>query len=127
MKDGHEHIPGPYDGIGLVRPPRVRHGRLLNARKKGTHTKKKWIALVEEFERRCVRCGRDDMPVERDHIVPLVLKESSDSIRNIQPLCAPCNSSKDKRGNDIFNWKAFRRKNGFEVNVPPRPSSRGGF
>ena len=69
-----------------------RSERLSAARKKGTHTSEEWQEMVSFFGGRCVRCGADDAPV-KDHIVP-IYQGGCDSIRNLQPLCRHCNSSK---------------------------------
>lgn len=71
--------------------------------------KRQFLGLIKEFGGRCVRCGLSGYHLDRDHIIPRY-KGGSDSIRNIQPLCAWCNASKD---NESFNWKLFRRKNGW--------------
>ncbi len=68
-----------------------RRARLAGA--EGSHTVEEWIALREQYEHRCLSCGRDDRPLTRDHVVPLI-EGGSDYIDNIQPLCKPCNSSK---------------------------------
>lgn len=60
----------------------------------GTHTADEWIA-VRDYWGRCLRCGRDDVPLTEDHIIPLSRGGSND-IANIQPLCLPCNSSKGR-------------------------------
>jgi 5-methylcytosine-specific restriction endonuclease McrA len=83
---------------------------MIAAREKGTHTKEDWEKLKAEFDHRCVRCGTNEYRIEKDHILP-IYAGGSDSIENIQPLCAWCNGSK---GADNFNWKDFRRKHGFE-------------
>ena len=72
--------------------------------------KKQFLGLIKEFDGRCVRCGLKGYHLDRDHILPKYLG-GSESVRNIQPLCAWCNASKD---NERFNWKAFRRKYGWE-------------
>ena len=87
----------------------LRSQRMAEAKKKGTHTKEEWEALKAEFGNRCVKCGTDEHRVEKDHIIP-IFAGASDSIDNIQPLCARCNGSKF---GDFFNWKDYRRKNGF--------------
>jgi 5-methylcytosine-specific restriction endonuclease McrA len=38
-------------------------------------------------------CGRPDVKLTQDHVVPLA-RGGSNLIDNIQPLCASCNSSK---------------------------------
>ncbi len=46
-----------------------RAAKLKSAREKGTHTRKQWLALVEEFEYRCLRCGNvPDDGLTKDHI-----------------------------------------------------------
>ena len=79
--------------------------RLREARRKGSHTKDQWLLLKTEFDLKCVRCLTNECNVEKDHIIPLY-QGGSDSIENIQPLCAYCNSSK---GPETFNWKVYRR------------------
>lgn len=71
-----------------------RHRRLRLARLKGSHTKAEWAGM-KEFFKICVRCeGASNLiNIEKDHIVP-IYQGGSDSIRNLQPLCAKCNCSK---------------------------------
>lgn len=71
------------------RAERLRAARLL-----GTHTKEEWLAMKALYLDTRVRCLRDDMKVERDHIIPLFMGCGSDGIDNIQPLCAYCNVGK---------------------------------
>jgi 5-methylcytosine-specific restriction endonuclease McrA len=87
-----------------------RRERLKRAREIATHTKEQWEAIKKEFEYRCVRCGRGDCYIEKDHIIP-IYAGGSDGIDNLQPLCAWCNSGK---GPDDFNWAVFRRKHGWD-------------
>jgi 5-methylcytosine-specific restriction endonuclease McrA len=91
------------------RQKRIRRERMTAARTKGTHTPEEWNELKRFFGHRCVRCGRSDMALERDHIIP-VYQGGSDGIDNIQPLCAPCNASK---GPENFNWAYHRKLNGW--------------
>src|SRR4030067_2991429 len=90
----------------------VRSARLKSARIKGTHTQKQWIALLKEFDYRCLRCGC--YPIwgpPQNHIIP-ISRGGCDSIDNLQPLCQQCNSSGG--GSDhSFNWIEWRRVNGF--------------
>ena len=59
----------------------------------GEHfTPEEWLALVEFYGGRCLRCGsREQITV--DHVVPLSLG-GSNAISNIQPLCEACNGLK---------------------------------
>ena len=83
---------------------RLRAERLRQARTKGTHTKQEWEELKAKFGYQCVRCGTDKYNVERDHIIPIYMG-GSDSIDNIQPLCAWCNVSK---GPETIDWRKVR-------------------
>ena len=91
------------DLIALNREKRKK--RIIEARKKGSHTKEEWEILKEEFNGICVRCGEKSLPV-KDHILPIYMG-GSDSIKNIQPICWRCNVSKRS---ESFNWKRYRRK-----------------
>ena len=83
-----------------------RRERMEFSRSLGTHTKEEWLALKMEFAGKCVRCGTGDLPVEKDHIIP-IYQGGSDSIENIQPICSLCNVSK---GPETFDWKTLRRE-----------------
>lgn len=80
------------------RNARKRRARLRQARALGSHPKERWPAIQELFCGLCVRClaaGRWPAPggTVKDHIRPLY-RGGDDSVRNIQPLCPPCNNSK---------------------------------
>lgn len=71
---------------------------------KGSHTRKQWLRVLNEFER-CPLCKRlwSEIPPRpdkrykyvrtKDHIIPLN-KNGGDNIENIQPLCYQCNFGK---------------------------------
>lgn len=59
----------------------------------GSYTVAEWKALLAHYGYRCLCCGRDDVKLAADHIVP-VAKGGSSNIDNIQPLCNLCNSRK---------------------------------
>ncbi len=105
MKESY-YFPHDY----TARNKRKRSLRMIAARKKGVHTKEQWENLKEEFDFKCVRCGRENFHLDKDHIIP-VYQGGSDGIDNIQPLCAWCNASK---GADSFNWVIHRRRYGHE-------------
>lgn len=83
---------------------RQTHKEEINARKSkaratsygnsGSHTPKEWADLKSKYNNRCLRCGRSDIPMTKDHILPIT-KGGTDNIDNIQPLCRSCNSSKN--------------------------------
>lgn len=92
---------------------RLRKERLLAARQNGTHKEEEWIAIVKEFDNRCVRCGASHCGITKDHIVPISLG-GHDGIDNLQPLCAHCNTGKHEH----YDWKAHRRTHGWSYLVP---------
>jgi hypothetical protein len=76
----------------------IRQYRILDARKKGTHTKEEWLQMKKFFRDICVKCEGPYIAC-KDHILPLYLG-GSDSIKNIQPLCYKCNQRKTNNNTD---------------------------
>lgn len=62
----------------------------------GSYTDGEWQALCAHYGNKCLRCGRDDVKLTFDHILP-VSKGGSSDISNGQPLCKSCNSAKGDR------------------------------
>jgi 5-methylcytosine-specific restriction endonuclease McrA len=64
----------------------------------GIHTEQEWQDLKALYNFTCLRCGKlePDIRLTRDHVIPLE-QGGSDSIDNIQPLCARCNSKKNNK------------------------------
>jgi 5-methylcytosine-specific restriction endonuclease McrA len=62
----------------------------------GSHTDEDWQKLKAFHNFRCLCCGKQEPEIRltRDHVIPLS-QGGSDSIDNIQPLCARCNSKKN--------------------------------
>lgn len=69
-------------------------------------TEKDWRDILRIHRHACVYCGRDDVPLERDHVIPLS-RGGRHAPSNLAPACEFCNSSK----NNLFvtEWK---RRNG---------------
>lgn len=90
------------------KPHEKRRIRLDIAKRKGTHTRQESIELLKFFNYTCVCCFRrgHTIGLSIDHIVPLYLG-GSDSIKNLQPLCTKCNSSK---GDDATDMRHFAAK-----------------
>jgi 5-methylcytosine-specific restriction endonuclease McrA len=59
----------------------------------GTLTKKEWLAILESYAYSCAYCGRDDCPMQIEHIVA-VSKGGLTVRENIVPACEPCNKRK---------------------------------
>ncbi len=68
----------------------------------GRITKTEWINLCERYKNKCLCCGREDMKLTIDHIVPISLG-GLNIISNIQPLCSYCNNSKGAKVRDYRN------------------------
>ncbi|RPJ70859.1 MAG: HNH endonuclease [Alphaproteobacteria bacterium] len=72
------------------------NGHTRRARKKengGIITKKEWEELLEKYNYTCLSCGRTDVKLTLDHVVPIFLG-GENLIKNAQPLCKSCNSKK---------------------------------
>lgn len=59
----------------------------------GSYTAAEWKTLCEQYNNRCLACGKGDVKLTVDHVIPLSMGGSSD-IDNIQPLCLSCNVRK---------------------------------
>lgn len=72
--------------------------RALKLLAEGSHTEKDWEKLKAFYSFKCLRCGKQEPEIKltRDHVIPLT-QGGSDSIDNIQPLCARCNSKKNHK------------------------------
>ena len=70
-----------------------------NARKMqngGSYTAQEWRELCQRYGNRCLSCGRTNVKLTVDHVIPLI-RGGTNSIDNIQPLCGVCNSKKGTR------------------------------
>lgn len=72
--------------------------RALKLAANGSHTEKEWQDLKAFYNFKCLQCGKQEPEIKltRDHVIPLT-EGGSDSINNIQPLCARCNSKKNNK------------------------------
>lgn len=85
--------------IGIQREQNNQEAARRRARMRrasGHHTRKEWQAKLAEHGHCCAYCGRADVALTRDHVIPLIAR-GSDSIDNIVPACVPCNSRKGTR------------------------------
>jgi 5-methylcytosine-specific restriction endonuclease McrA len=61
----------------------------------GTLTLDDWMFLVDLAQRKCLKCGQETK-LTIDHIIP-VTAGGATNVWNVQPLCFPCNSSKQTK------------------------------
>jgi 5-methylcytosine-specific restriction endonuclease McrA len=59
----------------------------------GDLTLEEWYAILDFYGHKCLCCGRDDVKLTIDHVVP-IFQGGKHSADNVQPLCGPCNSRK---------------------------------
>lgn len=89
-------------GFDIITPEKPANVEIRNIRSHrisingGTHSDAEWSALLEKYNYTCLACGRNDLPMTKDHIIPVV-RGGKNSIDNLQPLCMPCNSKKHTR------------------------------
>lgn len=74
----------------------------------GSYTAAEWKSLVEHYAGKCLCCGRNDVKLTADHVIP-VAKGGSSNIDNIQPLCQSCNSRKKDKAIDYRPGKGLGR------------------
>ncbi len=57
--------------------------------------------LLEKWGRKCVYCGKKDVPLEKEHIHPKA-NGGSNRVSNLTLACRPCNQKKDKQSIQDF-------------------------
>ena len=75
--------------------------RARKAELPATLTEAGWEEILAQHFGRCHYCGRDDMPLAQDHIIP-VSKGGGYTKENIVPACQRCNSSKGTKDHEEF-------------------------
>lgn len=75
---------------------RTRRRRARMAEVLCTLTASQWEAILALHENRCAYCGRYDVPMTQDHVVP-ISRGGSHSAENVVPACKSCNSGKGAR------------------------------
>lgn len=83
------------DKMGVYRTRR----RAVKKGNGGSHTVAEWRAILSDANHACKHCGRTDVKLTKDHIIPLT-KGGTDNASNLQPLCFSCNSRKGNR----YEW-----------------------
>ena len=83
--------------------------RTKKTRAGGSFTAGEFKMLISHYGNRCLCCGRSDVKLTADHVIP-VSKGGTSNIDNIQPLCKSCNSQKRDRtidyrpGSGLARW-----------------------
>ena len=72
----------------------------------GKFTRDEWLDLCQKFGNKCLCCGRDDVKLASDHVIP-ISRGGSSNIDNIQCLCKSCNSSKGDKYIDYRPQKSY--------------------
>ena len=57
--------------------------------------------LLEKWGRQCAYCGKQNTPLEIEHIIPRA-KGGSDRVSNLTLACEPCNKAKDTQDLAVF-------------------------
>jgi 5-methylcytosine-specific restriction endonuclease McrA len=73
--------------------------RARQSKSNGKITSIEWDGLLKEYGYKCLCCGRTDVKLTLDHVIPLV-KGGLNVISNAQPLCGSCNSKKGTKAID---------------------------
>ena len=91
---------------GKVKNRRAAHVRKARMRAvPHTFSSKDWKAVLDRFGHRCAYCDVTGVPLEQEHVVPLV-KGGGYVVGNIVPACTRCNGS--KRTASLEVWAAGR-------------------
>jgi hypothetical protein len=62
----------------------------------GKFTAAEWRQLIQYYKNTCLCCGRSDVPMTPDHVIP-ISKGGTGFIENIQPLCLKCGLRKNAK------------------------------
>ena len=67
-----------------------------------------WEYLLEKFGRKCYYCGKKNVPLEKEHILPKT-KGGTDRASNLTIACKPCNIKKGSRHPDEIDGELGKR------------------
>ncbi len=65
--------------------------------------------LLEKFNRRCAYCGKKDVPLEIEHIIPKS-RGGSDRVSNLTIACHECNQTKGNQTAEEFGYPRIEAK-----------------
>jgi hypothetical protein len=81
-----------------------------------TLTEQEWQSILGAYHHRCAYCGRDDVPMTQEHVIP-ILHGGGYTADNIIPACKSCNAS--RRTKSIPDFIAHATKRGRLINIHP--------
>jgi len=67
--------------------------------------------LLEKWGRKCAYCGKMNVPLQIEHIVPKT-RGGSDRVNNLTVACGPCNEEKGNKTAAEFGYPAIQRRAG---------------
>lgn len=79
-------------------------------------TRRDWERLLDHYRRSCAWCGRSGVPLQRDHVIPLV-RGGAHGVGNIVPACARCNLG--KRADLAIAWRRRLKEEGGDARPHP--------
>lgn len=79
---------------------RRRRARKMGAENIGVSTAE-WDSIVARYGNQCAYCGKSDVKLTMDHVVPLS-KGGAHVPMNLVPACRSCNSRKRDKERDVF-------------------------
>ena len=65
--------------------------------------------LLEKDSRKCAYCGKKDLPLEVEHIIPKAIRVDN-RVTNLTMACSPCNKKKGETHPDEIEDEALRKK-----------------
>ena len=68
-----------------------------------------WQAILEEYDYKCVYCGRGDLPLVQEHAIP-ASRGGGYTAENIVPACQPCNSRKGTKTREEYEVQLCPKK-----------------
>jgi len=78
--------------------------------------------LLEKYNRECVYCGKGNVPLNIDHVVPKS-KGGTDKVSNLVLACIPCNQKKSNKSLEEFASKKVADKVKKQLKMPLRDAA----
>jgi 5-methylcytosine-specific restriction endonuclease McrA len=102
-----ERIQGYTKAWRVRNPEWWQKRRAALASVENTLTTEEWLEVLSEYNHKCVYCGRSDVKLTMDHIIP-ISKGGPNIKNNVVPACRSCNSRKGAKDPSLFNFVVQR-------------------